>query len=56
MKQRVGSRTLQYVALVLLAGTVLIAAGGQGEAEELGEPNMVLELTAEGMYGTLIVQ
>ena len=48
MKQQVGFRKFLFVALVLLAGTVLIAAGGQEEAEELGEPDVVLDLTAEG--------
>ncbi len=46
----VGLRAFLYVVLVLFAGVVLVAAGGQeeAEAEELGEPDVVLDLTAEG--------
>ncbi len=55
MKRKVvGIRTVLYVALVLLRGVVLIAAGGQEEAEELGQPDVVLDLTAEGRVRVLL--
>ena len=48
MRDHVGTKRLLLVGLVLVAAVVLTAAGGQEEAENLGEPDVVLDLTAEG--------
>ncbi len=48
MTNHVGIRKLMLMGLVLVAAVVLTAAGGQEEAENLGEPDVVLDLTAEG--------
>ncbi len=41
-------RRFMYVVLAILAAALLIAAGGQEEVEELDEPDVVFDLTAEG--------